>query len=695
VQADYKLTDNTFADVIQICSLLEGMPLGIVLAANWVTMLTTAEIADEIAKDLEFLESAIQDLPRRQRSLMGVFNHSWRLLSKGEQKIMGALSVFRRGFSRDAAREVTGASLGDLKGLTDQSMLHRASDGRYEIHELVRQYAAEKLEMDPEAETDIREKHSAYYCQALGGWERDINSSRKGEALQEMAIEIDNIRVAWKWAVEKIRPGSLKNGLRGLCRFYARKYQFIEGEVACRSLVEKLDLASDSEQIGMDCDADGNIDLIDRLKLIALALAWQGGFNVVTGNQTRGRKLAQRSLSIIEQPELADQDVRYAKGVALKAMEWVLHIESADAAKKLAQESLDCFRSLGDKEWVANLLNDLGHITFSNVVESRDFYQESLAIRRKMGDLWGITNSLNSLAQLAAQQGQFGKAEEMVVECLAIVTELGDRLDVMSVYGTLVKILTWQGKFAEARALEREILAAHDDLANTQNHSVLIFSQAGVPDQYLGNYEAARSQAKHAIDLFTEMDLLMANYGIAEATSTLGRVALAERSFTDADDLFNECIPVFNTLSGDLYRTFACQGYAARGLNRIAQAQEHFLEALRAATKHDDFPPLIHALPGIALLFADQGEAERAVELYALASTFGIVANSKWFDDIAGDEIAAVAEGLPEDVIEAAKTRGRSLDLWETVAELLDELEALGWGSADQQSDFRATTIGR
>ena len=92
---------------------------------------------------------------------------------------------------------------------------------------------------------------------------------------------------------------------------------------------------------------------------------------------------------------------------------------------------------------------------------------------------------------------------------------------------------------------------------------------------------------------------------------------------------------------------------------------------------------LVHALPGIALLFADQGDMERAVELYALASTFDWVAKSKWFADIAGDEIEEVAAELPSDVVDAAQSRGRDLDVWETAGNLLAELEEMGWGETE------------
>jgi hypothetical protein len=75
------------------------------------------------------------------------------------------------------------------------------------------------------------------------------------------------------------------------------------------------------------------------------------------------------------------------------------------------------------------------------------------------------------------------------------------------------------------------------------------------------------------------------------------------------------------------------------------------------------------------LLLADQGEKERAVELYALAARYPRVANSHWFDDIVGQHIAAVAATLPPDMVEAARARGQTRDLEATVAELLAELE--------------------
>ena len=66
--------------VAQICKMLDGMPLGIELAAAWVRTLPLSEIAAEIARDLDFLATAAREIPERHRSLRVVFIHSWNLV---------------------------------------------------------------------------------------------------------------------------------------------------------------------------------------------------------------------------------------------------------------------------------------------------------------------------------------------------------------------------------------------------------------------------------------------------------------------------------------------------------------------------------------------------------------------------------------------------------------------------------------
>jgi hypothetical protein len=110
-----------------------------------------------------------------------------------------------------------------------------------------------------------------------------------------------------------------------------------------------------------------------------------------------------------------------------------------------------------------------------------------------------------------------------------------------------------------------------------------------------------------------------------------------------------------------------------------AQAQEYLCQALQRATDTRNATSLIEALPAAALVLADAGEsargaAERAVELYALASRYPYIANSRWFEDVVGVHIAAVAETLAPDIVAAAQERGRARDLWATADELIEVL---------------------
>ena len=83
--------------------------------------------------------------------------------------------------------------------------------------------------------------------------------------------------------------------------------------------------------------------------------------------------------------------------------------------------------------------------------------------------------------------------------------------------------------------------------------------------------------------------------------------------------------------------------------------------------------PAVYGLPVAALLLADQGAVDRAVEVYACASRYEFVANSRWFEDTVGQQIRTVAASLPAEVVESARERGRAQDWYTMAAELLNE----------------------
>ena len=134
----FSLTEQNREAIVRICHLVDGLSLGLELAAAWTHMLSCQEIADKIASSLDFLAVPARDRPARHRSMLAVFDHSWRLLSVEEQPAIRQLSVFRGSFGLEAAEQVAGATISILSALADKSLLHRTGTGRYDLLELIR-----------------------------------------------------------------------------------------------------------------------------------------------------------------------------------------------------------------------------------------------------------------------------------------------------------------------------------------------------------------------------------------------------------------------------------------------------------------------------------------------------------------------------------------------------------------------------
>ena len=130
---------DELGQIAEICQIVQVMPLAIELAAAWLHILNVGEIAEELETCLELLAIDMRDAPERHRSIHTVFDHSWSMLDQTEQEIFMRLSVFRGGFTRNAAQHVAGAALQQLAGLVNKSFLsHDPDSGCLKFHELLR-----------------------------------------------------------------------------------------------------------------------------------------------------------------------------------------------------------------------------------------------------------------------------------------------------------------------------------------------------------------------------------------------------------------------------------------------------------------------------------------------------------------------------------------------------------------------------
>jgi predicted ATPase/DNA-binding SARP family transcriptional activator len=206
-RAGFELDGETQPAVIHICQLVQGMPLALVLAASWSAVLMPAEIAAELEAGIDLLAADMSDLPPRQRSIEAVFASSWQMMSADEQRVLARISVFRGGFTREAAEQVAGANLNTLLSLADKSMLRREADGgRFVIHELVRQFAAQQRQaLAPGAIGDgdgPSLAHCRYYARLMAREARQGLSLTPHHLPRHYAAEEENIRQAWTYALE-------------------------------------------------------------------------------------------------------------------------------------------------------------------------------------------------------------------------------------------------------------------------------------------------------------------------------------------------------------------------------------------------------------------------------------------------------------------------------------------------------------
>jgi len=420
--------------VARICQLVEGMPLAIELATAWLRALTCREIVQEIQQNLDFLTTSLRDLPERHRNLRAVFDHSWKLLSAAEQRVFCQLSVFQAGFSRDAAEAVTGVTPLLLVSLVDKSLLRRISSwrpesrARYGMHDLLKRYGSDQLGALSEEQRRAKEKHSTYYLAFLRQREPELKGQRQRTALAAIEAEIDNIRVAWHWAIAHGKTRHIEQALERLFLYYYIRSWFQEGEEAFGQLVRSL---------GADKRKQSRL-------VLGRALACQGWFTFHLGRQAEARDLIQQGLS-----QLRKLEVGVAVAFCLNYLGAVVKSLGAyQQAREACLESLAIFREEGDLYGAAIALNILGQVAYlqGHEAEAQRLYQESLTLHREIGDRSGEASTLEKLGDIFLELSAPDSARGAFERARQIHRELGERWGECS---ALIKLGLFFGQILE------------------------------------------------------------------------------------------------------------------------------------------------------------------------------------------------------------------------------------------------------
>lgn len=371
VQPGFQLKAAEVPFVLEICHAVFGNPLGIVLAAAWVEMLSVEEIAHEVAISLDFLQTDARDVPERQRSLRAVFESSWNMLSETERDVFMKLSIFQGGVKRSIAEYITRASLQTLASLVKKSLLRRdPGSGRYEVHELLRQYAAEELAQSGQ-EIATRDSHCHYFTSLIARRTDDLRGGAQAEAIREIDADFENVRAAWSWAVQRKNIPLVMLALEGLVLFalFTGEYDKLAGILR---EAERQFAPRPGEPPG------------DIWRLIAirheLALTPRS-------DPSQIGRLLEMALAAGDRAEEAF--ARWTLAYCLSGQQ-----RYADAVP-LFKHCLALYQSLGDIFFTGRALSDVG--LFSAVIgehaESVAALQQATAFQEQFGDVVGVAQS--------------------------------------------------------------------------------------------------------------------------------------------------------------------------------------------------------------------------------------------------------------------------------------------------------------
>jgi predicted ATPase/DNA-binding XRE family transcriptional regulator len=446
-RTDFQVLAEEEQSLVEITQLIEGVPLAIELAAAWVGMLSCHEIAREIKANMDFLTTSMRDIPERHRSIRATFDHSWKLLSGEERDVLCQLSVFRGGFDREAAEQIAGASLPLLTSLSAKSLVRRTESGRYDLHEVIRQYTSSNLNHHPSS-SETYARHSHYYLAMLQNQGPFLKSASQQETVRQLTNEVDNIYAAWAWGIDNKKFDQLGQAGRAFGWYFEIAGMYQEGIDQLEMLVQALKRSPQANQS-------------DRF--FGLVFLHQGLLNFRKGEFRTAQKLYEESIVILrptgDQTLLAD---------SLVFLGTILHLEGEyDRARSLLEEGLMLARQNNERWLEAWAVYNLGHID-GLIGRYQQGYEQMLvgiAMWRALGDPHSIALGLNFLVPTLNNLGRFEEAKTFMYESIDLCEQSKNRWGMGTAYRYLGLTCLAEGQLNEGQAHLLKSLEIFGDFA--------------------------------------------------------------------------------------------------------------------------------------------------------------------------------------------------------------------------------------
>ncbi len=546
----------------RVCHLVQGMPLAIELAAAWAGTLSAADIAAEVERSADFLQTTMPDVPDRLRSVRVVFEAAWARLTGDAQQAFRRLSVFRGGCSREAAQTVTGATITSLALLVDRALLWRNPHSeRYEVHELLRQYAEQELNAAGETER-TRQAHQQYYAKLAEIWGAGLLADQQLQGLTMLDADAENIREALIHATKRATPEAIEP-FTDLWNYYDLRSRWADGDKLFRAACDALE---PNDSLALAKLLIGRAVFYERLRL------WEREYQVAR----RGYEMTIR-LGTVARRALPLAMITY--GDALRDLDrW-------QEAVPIYREGLALAREIGFPAMIFILTYHLAYDAAVNGrwEEAQAGMTEAYLGAAKLNNRWGMCFCLQYLAEIAAREGELDKAERLNNEILALARPIHFHYAVDFALTGLSGVARERGDWQTVYRLNRETLRLRYDTA-PHDQILMVLANLAQAAFMLNDLDEVRHRIGEAFMLLREwtvaeqvvrqmqpetfVQLLCAAAGLLIGASDYTRAVALLRY---AEDTLTRCDP------------------NAQSIRQITRPLKELLDKCRAALSLDTF----------------------------------------------------------------------------------------------------------
>jgi len=548
----FGLTDANMHDVGTICRLVEGLPLGVELAATWIRDFSVQQIAASLQEDFDLLETDLRDISPRHRSVATVFEHSWALLTENEQVVLAQLSIFRGGFTMAAAKAVTGASPMLLTRLRYKSLLRGRGNGRYTMHELLRQLSQRKLQETDVLGYQVEAKHSRYFLTRLAHEAPKFNSAEAAQTGALLRLELDNIRQAWRWAVDHAAFDLLQQSAESLTIFFYHEGLVFEGAKLLQTAVDAVSAAGGEEGFLLPLLLTKQIKLLEDLRSLEEIVV-----------------IIEQILSLTAQkPELAHMEAEAYLTWAKVSLE---KITDPKQSKVYLDKAAAIAEKVNDGELTAHLLSQIGrnYIFDGKFDEAVIELNKSLAIFEELDHFPGQAAVYSNLAPAYAEAFILGSGLFCDRKALSLYTQIDNRVKLGHAHNNLGETYLLLGAYAQAKDHFEKGLEIYRRQGNKGSEANTL-SPYATALKGLGQTDAAENYYRLAIAMQKELQL---NFCLRFSLLDWGAFQLEQGWLMEAELTLDEALELNNDIDHIRVTTQAQLAtiYLAQG-NRMDEA---------------------------------------------------------------------------------------------------------------------------